>query len=93
MSCFSGGYTHANILNSMRVWYRVTSKDIASSYPAVMVTEKLPQGEFLKCRVSDYTPKKQKYYAFMLNVFGTSCFIVASAAIVNSSSKFNLLTS
>lgn len=68
MACFSGGYTHANILNSMRVWYRVTSKDEASAYPCVMVTEKLPQGEFLKCRVSDYTPKKQKYYAFMLYV-------------------------
>ncbi len=68
VSCFSGGYTHANCLRAFRVWLNVHSKDIASSYPAVMVTEKLPQGEFLKCNVNQFTTKKRKYYAFMLYV-------------------------
>ena len=68
VSCFSGGYTHANCLRSFRIWENVTSKDIASSYPAIMVTEKLPVGQFMKCNVNQFTSSKRKYYAFMMYV-------------------------
>lgn len=39
---FTGGYTHANALNSCKVFYNVTSMDFTSSYPFVMVSEKFP---------------------------------------------------
>lgn len=68
MSCFSGGYTHANVLKAYKVYQKVSSQDIASSYPAVMVTEKFPCKEFLKVDPEQYTEKKRKFYAFMLYV-------------------------
>ena len=68
MACFSGGYTHANILNSFRIHKDVHSQDIASSYPAVMVTEKYPVKPFIKCHPDQYTEGKKKYYAFIMLV-------------------------
>ena len=67
VACFSGGYTHANVLRAFKVWLNVTSKDIASSYPYSLL-QKLPQGQFLKCNISQFTEKKRKYYSFMLYV-------------------------
>ena len=54
MACFQGGYTHANVLRVNKVIKNVTSRDIASSYPSVMVTEKYPYSEFLKIDVRRY---------------------------------------
>ena len=68
MACFSGGYTHANILNAFKIFKDVHSQDIASSYPAVMVTEKFPVKPFNKCYPDQYTEKKRKYYAFIMLV-------------------------
>lgn len=39
---FSGGYTHSNPLNTRRTLENVTSYDITSSYPTVMVCEEFP---------------------------------------------------
>lgn len=39
---FSGGFTHANILNSNKIFEKVSSYDFTSSYPAVMLSEKFP---------------------------------------------------
>lgn len=39
---FSGGFTHANILNSNKIFENVSSYDFTSSYPAVMLSEKFP---------------------------------------------------
>ena len=39
---FAGGFTHANILNSNKVFENVSSYDFTSSYPAVMISEKFP---------------------------------------------------
>lgn len=39
---FAGGFTHANILNSNKVFENVSSYDFTSSYPAVMIAEKFP---------------------------------------------------
>ena len=39
---FAGGFTHANILNSNKIFENVSSYDFTSSYPAVMLSEKFP---------------------------------------------------
>ena len=39
---FSGGYVHSSPYHSNRLYYDVTSFDFASSYPAVMLSEKYP---------------------------------------------------
>lgn len=39
---FAGGFTHANILNSNKIFEKVSSYDFTSSYPAVMLSEKFP---------------------------------------------------
>ena len=48
---FRGGNTHANRWNSNRIVDDVTSYDISSSYPSVMLTEKFPY-KFVKKDVS-----------------------------------------
>ena len=40
--CFRGGDTHANYLHVRKVKKNVCSKDIASSYPTVMISERFP---------------------------------------------------
>ena len=39
---FAGGFTHANILNSNKIFENVSSYDFTSSYPAVMISEQFP---------------------------------------------------
>lgn len=41
-SAFQGGYTHANYIYAGRKIHYVKSKDIASSYPTVLIGEKFP---------------------------------------------------
>lgn len=41
---FAGGFTHAGLFHSGQPRYNVGSADLASSYPAVMVTKKFPMG-------------------------------------------------
>lgn len=68
MDCFSGGYTHANYINSNRFFYeRIYSYDIASSYPFVMCTEKYPCSHFIKSNVNSYL-KQRESHAFILHV-------------------------
>ena len=47
---FMGGYTHANALYSNQTIANVTSMDITSSYPTVMVCEKFPCSRFYHIR-------------------------------------------
>lgn len=42
---FQGGFTHANALKANKVIHDVTSFDITSSYPCVMVTEEFPMSQ------------------------------------------------
>ena len=70
MACFQGGYTHANILNTNRVFENVKSYDIASSYPTVMCLEKYPYTPFMFIDYDDYMEMKKhdNRYAFMFKL-------------------------
>lgn len=46
MTTFAGGYTHANMLYVNMLMYLVKSKDIASSYPYVLCTQRFPVKPF-----------------------------------------------
>lgn len=50
---FRGGNTHANYIYSGHVIEKARSKDIASSYPFVMMTEKYP-GKFIKGNINNF---------------------------------------
>lgn len=73
-SAFSGGYTHTNILHSCRLFQAhtdglITSFDIASSYPAVMVTMKYPCSHFMECDAEEYEDRKNREdYAFLFKI-------------------------
>lgn len=68
MATFQGGYTHANALNSGRVFTTdksdtkeghkivdsIKSFDLSSSYPTVMCLEKFPSTKFRKIDYDDY---------------------------------------
>lgn len=49
---FRGGDTHANVRAANQIIPNVQSFDIASSYPAVMVTEDFPMGKFTRISVN-----------------------------------------
>lgn len=70
MQTFQGGFTHANVLNSGRVFrVPVTSKDIASSYPTVMLLEKFPKSKFRRVDYETYEKRKDNdNYCFILRV-------------------------
>lgn len=52
-SVFSGGYTHANILNVGKVCENGHQMDIASSYPNQMLN-KLPSSQFFRCMKKEF---------------------------------------
>ena len=59
MQTFQGGYTHANVLNTGRIFdesegYKIKSFDLSSSYPTVMCLEKFPATPFRLIDFSDY---------------------------------------
>ena len=63
VAIFAGGYTHSNIINTNRIILVVVSWDIASSYPAVLVTEKFA-----------IKPFKMYTYDRYLQLKDTHCF-------------------
>lgn len=73
-AAFSGGYTHCNILHSNRYFMAhtdglITSFDIASSYPSVMVTEKYPCSHFMDCEPEEMNePHNREMFAFLLKI-------------------------
>lgn len=69
MATFAGGYTHANMIHSNRVVYNITSYDIASSYPAILVTEKFPAGPFKQYNYERYKQlSKRDTYAWLFEI-------------------------
>lgn len=53
---FQGGYVHANKHYINKVVKDVTSKDITSSYPSVMITEKYPMSKGKRVSISEDKP-------------------------------------
>lgn len=51
--CFMGGFTHANSMWSRGITENVSSYDLASSYPAVMCSEKFPMSRPYEVKVRD----------------------------------------
>lgn len=59
---FAGGFTHANHFYSGKLMHNVTSFDIASSYPTVLVAEKYPMG-----RGKNYKFRNRKHFYMEMN--------------------------
>lgn len=57
---FAGGYTHLNFLYHGEIISNVKSFDRRSSYPAVMLSERYPYGEFKRC--TEMTNREFKCY-------------------------------
>lgn len=53
IDAFYGGYTHANYIHSGIIMENVKSRDISSSYPWVMLSEKFPVSKFLKVEYNE----------------------------------------
>ena len=53
VQAFQGGFTHSNWFYTDKIIENVDSFDFTSSYPYVMVSEKYPSKEFLKCSVKN----------------------------------------
>lgn len=68
-SSFSGGYTHANVLEVNKVHANVSSYDITSSYPYVLLTELYPMSKGEKIKIKSYEHLKvlEKNYCIVLN--------------------------
>ena len=64
MATFQGGYVHANILKSNRVLYGVKSKDIASSYPSILLLNKFPCKPFKQYDYDRYQELKDTHAFF-----------------------------
>lgn len=65
---FRGGDTHANLDYSNQLLHDVTSKDIASSYPASMMMRLYPQTAFFKMNVSTFMNRDTSEYALLIEV-------------------------
>lgn len=68
-ACFSGGYTHSNIINTGRVIKGAKGKDIASSYPYSMLC-KLPATQFMRCLKSEFMTNENFGYIAYIKMYG-----------------------
>lgn len=65
---FMGGYTHANKIHARRIISNVKSKDIASSYPYVMLAEKYPSTNWFIVRPYEINDYRNEDYSLLLDV-------------------------
>lgn len=68
IDCFSGGYTHANVLFANRVIENVWDFDISSSYPWAMISEKFPVTPFIKSTSYKRYMIRNDLYCYMCEV-------------------------
>lgn len=76
---FQGGFTHANAWYSRQTVQNVTSYDITSSYPTVMVAEQFPMG---RARIIDHKNIDLPYYLEHYCCIFDVCFIQIESQIV-----------
>ena len=67
-SAFAGGYTHANYIHSGHIRNKVKSKDIASSYPFVMLSEKFPQSRWQAIRPYEINEYRNDNYSLIVDI-------------------------
>ena len=76
MACFSGGYTHSNIINTNKVFsiYKeekpdalIYSFDESSAYPFALCSEKYPASPFVMCRPKIFESQRNRY-CFLLKI-------------------------
>ena len=86
MACFSGGYTHSNLINTNKVFsiYKeekpdalIYSMDESSAYPFSLCTEKYPSSPFVMCRPRIFETQRNRY-----------CFLL-KVAIIDAKPKFH----
>lgn len=65
ISCFSGGYTHANFIRSGVVQYNASGYDLSSAYPSFFFV-KMPCEDFRWCPVEEYGTAED--YAYLVHV-------------------------
>lgn len=67
---FQGGFTHANMFNTDKVFDNVASYDFTSSYPAVMCSEQFPmsRGEIIDNPSEEEINKSLKNYCCILDI-------------------------
>lgn len=75
VKCFTGGYTHANVLFANRVIDNIWDFDISSSYPWAMLSEKYPITPFVKTDShTRYMSDSDRYcYAMRIELQGVNC--------------------
>ena len=90
MMCFSGGYTHSNILRTGWIQTNVSSYDIASSYPSVFFNE-FPSEEFRYCPNEEYGTNDRYYYIVHVEFKNVKCkyynTFIQKSKIVNDNMK------
>lgn len=75
VQCFTGGYTHANVLFANRVINNMWDFDISSSYPWAMLSELYPVTPFVKTNnYIRYMNHPDRYcYAMRIELTGVQC--------------------
>lgn len=68
-SAFSGGYTHANVFEVAKVHEQVSSYDITSSYPYVLLTELYPMSRGQKINIENYNHYKELELKYCLILY------------------------
>lgn len=91
---FSGGFTHANAINSMITFKDVFSVDFTSSYPAVLLLHKYPMGKGIRCvvRNKEFFYEQLKRYACLFEITFHNIKIKSELndCIISESKCFNL---
>lgn len=70
---FWGGVTHASRLYSNVKLHNVLSRDIASSYPWVMISEKFPMTPFIDMEYDEMYETKEYSYLIRVELLGVKC--------------------
>ena len=78
--CFMGGYTHASLLNSGKLFKNVHSYDFTSSYPYVMISNKFPMSKGKMVMVNSVA-EYQRYSSTYLCAFDVEFFEIESKEI------------
>lgn len=73
LKAFSGGYTHANQIWVNEIVKDVKSKDITSSYPTVMISEKYPMSKFFTSGITSFN-QMDKNRAYIMEVAFTEIY-------------------